>query len=732
MDRKSHSIILAGVVTSVVVLAGGAWFCWFEVQQNRQSVESELQAIARLKIDQVVAWRRDRLADAEVLMDSVSLKEEISPWIKTRDPALADKILRRFSVTLQNHHYCRIMLADSAGEVLLDTAGRLGRVTEDEARALEAARKRHQAVLTDLYLDPDTSQPQISVVCSVPSDSNSALVLQCQPSEDLYPMIQSWPVPRQSAETILVRCDGDYVLYLNELRYRKDTALKFTLPLSQVEIPAVMAVLGNEGVAGGRDYRGVESLEYMGPVPGSSWFLIAKLDEHEAFAVSRVESAFIVSVVLLFLVVIWVSVGYIRQRIRKENVLQQAEREIRELNAELERKNRDLMEEDRARKKASDAAQEYLERLRIATRAAHIGIWDWNVVDDDLIWDDTICEIYGVPYGSFSGGVPEWSEHLHPDDRARVGNELQSALRGEREYAPEFRIIWPDGSIHNIKANSQVFWDESRKPLRMVGTNIDITEHRSAQQEILRLNSELEKRVKERTAQLTAANEELEAFSYSVSHDLRAPLRAVDGFSRMVVEDYGDRMDDEGRRMLGVIRSETQRMGKLIDDLLAFSRLGRQQAEPERIDMGAMARDVYDELVAQEPPDRALKLDLQQLPMVEGSKTMIRQVWVNLIGNALKFTRGCECAEIEIAAEAGEDGVPVFHVKDNGAGFDMRFADKLFGVFQRLHSPKEFPGTGVGLALVQRIVGRHGGRIWAVGEVGHGATFFFTLPRAAS
>jgi PAS domain S-box-containing protein len=459
--------------------------------------------------------------------------------------------------------------------------------------------------------------------------------------------------------------------------------------------------------------------------------MVAKLDTKEAFASSRLQSAFILLLVLLFLAVIFISASFVCQSIKKEGILQKAEKEIRQLNAELEQKNCDLMNENRERIKATEAAQGFSERLQIATRTAHIGIWDWNVVDNDLLWDDTICEIYGVPHASFKGGVPEWSEYLHPDDRGRVGNELQAALRGECEYAPEFRIIWPDGSIHHIKANSQAFWDENGKPIRMVGTNIDITEHRRAQQEILRLNAELEQRVLERTAQLTAANQELEAFSYSVSHDLRAPLRAVDGFSRMVADDYAEKLDDEGRRRLEVIRSETQRMGQLIDDLLTFSRLGRQQTKPETIDMRSLAQEVYDELVAEEPPGRKLKLDLQPLPAVEGTRTMIRQVWVNLIGNAIKFTKGKEVGEIEIAAQPGEDGVPVFRIKDNGAGFDMRFADKLFGVFQRLHSPMEFPGTGVGLALVQRIVHRHGGRVWAFGEVDHGATFYFTLPNPA-
>lgn len=226
---------------------------------------------------------------------------------------------------------------------------------------------------------------------------------------------------------------------------------------------------------------------------------------------------------------------------------------------------------------------------------------------------------------------------------------------------------------------------------------------------------------------LEVANKELEGFSYSVSHDLRAPLRAIDGFSRMIAEDLGERLDDDSRRMLNVIRSEAQRMSRLIDDLLAFSRLGRQQVAPEPIDMHAMAQEVFDELAAL-APGRQLHLVLHPLPPAIGTPSMVRQAWVNLLSNAIKFTQGREPGMIEIGTQVGELGAPIYYVKDNGAGFDMRYADKLFGVFQRLHSGEKFEGTGIGLSLVKRIVERHGGRVWAEAEVDHGATFYFTLP----
>jgi signal transduction histidine kinase/CHASE3 domain sensor protein len=364
-------------------------------------------------------------------------------------------------------------------------------------------------------------------------------------------------------------------------------------------------------------------------------------------------------------------------------------------------------------------------RLRLATEAASIGIWDWNLTNNEVTWDAMMFSIYGIPRrGEGMVGYEDWRNRVHPDDVAEQEASLPRTIESASRKQREFRIIRAsDGTTRIIRASDVAIAGEGGRIERVVGINLDITETLGRVEEIRFLNA----RLSERASQLESSVKELDAFSYSVSHDLRAPLRAIDGFSRIVEEDYAPKLDEEGRRMIGVIRGEARRMSRLIDDLLSFSRLSRQKIEPERIDMGAMAREVFDELAALEP-DRKVHLDLHPIPPAFGTMSMIRQVWVNLIGNAVKFTKGREVAQIEIGVEGGDPGEQVYFIRDNGAGFDMRYADKLFGVFQRLHSAEEFPGTGVGLALVQRIVNRHDGRVWGEGEVGRGATFRFTIP----
>ena len=248
-----------------------------------------------------------------------------------------------------------------------------------------------------------------------------------------------------------------------------------------------------------------------------------------------------------------------------------------------------------------------------------------------------------------------------------------------------------------------------------------------AERKLQAFNAELEQRVADRTAELETANKELEAFCYSVSHDLRAPLRAVDGYTRILVDDHAAGLDAEGQRVCAIIQQGARDMGQLIEDLLAFSRIVRSSLKLSAVDMATLARSIFFEVTS--PAERE-RIDFQvgALPQAVADPTLLRQVWLNLLSNAVKFSGKRPRAGIDVQASE-RDGEIVYSVRDNGAGFDMQFADKLFGVFQRLHSVKEFEGTGVGLAIVRRIIERHGGRTWAEGLPGKGATVYFSLPK---
>jgi len=245
--------------------------------------------------------------------------------------------------------------------------------------------------------------------------------------------------------------------------------------------------------------------------------------------------------------------------------------------------------------------------------------------------------------------------------------------------------------------------------------------------EKVRTLNKLNEELKREAMKLEDANNELEAFAYSVSHDLRVPLRAIDGFSRIVIEDYENELDEEGVRLLNIIRENTKKMGQLIDDILLLSRAGRQEMNLGKLDMSALAKNVYGEF-QQETETRNINFVVETMPPVKADRALITQVLTNLIGNAIKFTKKTDNPRIEFGYTEDEDDY-IYHVKDNGAGFNMKYYDKLFGLFQRLHSQEEFEGTGVGLSIVQRIISRHNGRVWGEGEVGKGATIYFSLPK---
>ncbi len=381
-----------------------------------------------------------------------------------------------------------------------------------------------------------------------------------------------------------------------------------------------------------------------------------------------------------------------------------------------------------ARKRAEAALQRSKEELQSVMASVSDALWSGEV-DPEGRWthryfSPVVERITGRPPEYYVPGPGHWLETVHPEDRSRLAasyDRLRSGASTKEEG--EYRVMLPDGGVRWVRESARSTRSVGR--LRIDGVTSDISDRKHVEEELQLYRSHLEELVAARTRKLDALNQELEAFCYSVSHDLRAPLRSIDGFSQILLEDYARNLDTRGRQHLARIRASSKRMAQLIDDLLNLSRVSRGELRMRPVDLSALARKVTG-LLRETAPDRDVEFVIQEGVTAKGDPHLLRVVLDNLFANAWKFTSTHPRARIEFG-RLPQDGHPVYFIRDDGAGFDMAYVDKLFGAFQRLHSPDEFEGTGIGLATVQRVVQRHGGRIWAEAAIEKGATFYFTL-----
>jgi len=442
------------------------------------------------------------------------------------------------------------------------------------------------------------------------------------------------------------------------------------------------------------------------PVGDSGWSVVIERTRRDILrSADRViiETGAISSLLFLLIIFFLAYLGKV-SLLRKTEELLRAETRLRQ-SEESERETRD-----------------YLEKL-IGYANAPIIVWDpqFRITRFNHAFED----LTGLQAAEVLGREIDL---LFPEDRREEClGQIRQTTGGERWEVVEIPILHRDGAVRTVLWNSaSIYRPEDKTVIATIAQGVDITDRKQAEDEICKLNEKLEQRVKERTAQLEATNKELDAFSYSVSHDLRAPLRSIDGFSQALLEDYRGQLDETGKSYLERVRKAAQRMGLLIDDLLKLSRVSRSELNCKAVDLSKMARVIV-EANRKNNPDREVAVIIREGLIARGDPHLMQIVLVNLLDNAWKFTGKETRPRIEFGA-AEKDGETSYYVRDNGAGFDMAYADQLFVAFQRLHAVEEFAGTGIGLVTAKRIINRHGGRIWGEGEVGKGATFYFTLP----
>jgi PAS domain S-box-containing protein len=717
-EHPSRALVLTFSALAIGIVTLGTFYYRNYERHFRSEVERQLSAIAELKVGELAQWRTERFGDANVLHQNAAFTRLVRSFMNKPEDTEAQQLLQIWLEKYQVYnHYDRVFLLDTQDVTRMSVPARAEPISRVLFQRAAEVRQSGQIVLQDFSRYEHNQRIYLALLVPILDEADAnrplgVLVLSIDPRTYLYPYIQHWPTASRTAETLLVRREGNAAMFLNVLRFQTNAALALHSSLEMTNLPAVKAVMGQTGVLDGVDYRGVPVVADVRAVPESPWFLVSKMDLVEVYAPLRERLWWVVFLMGVLLLGAGAGVGMVwrQQRVHFYRERYEAAKVLRHTQAMLQA----ALDQSQAGIAIADApsgALRYVNDAGLLIRGR-----------------DRHTAVNGVGINQY---VASW-QLLDIDGRPLNNDEVPLAraiLFGET-CSREFIIRRASDDDRIVLAKAAPIRDDDGKVVAGIVVFMDITEQKRAEAEIHKLNAQLEQRVVERTAQLQSANQELEAFSYTVSHDLRAPLRHIDGYVELLVNRFRDALPDKGRHYLDTIADAARQMGRLIDDLLHFSRTGRTELHKVGLDMNQVLQEALVPLQVG-CAGRAIEWTIGDLPPVHGDAAMLRQVWTNLLSNAIKYTGTRAPAQIAVGA-CVEGAEIVFFVRDNGVGFDMQYVHKLFGVFQRLHPVEDFEGTGIGLASVRRIVTRHGGRTWAEAELDQGATFYFTLPIAAA
>jgi PAS domain S-box-containing protein len=687
-------LVLLIIFFVLIIVVNILCFFYFENQKDhiKKEKQNELMAIADLKVDQIVNWRNERLADLSAILDNPLIVSQLYHWLRDPKANRQKEEILTWMKSLHGHsRYERVIIINSEQSIQLLMPEGQDILGPNDKRLISESMKSGRMIFSDLYSSKFAKATRLSLVAPIalPGQNSGipdgAFLMRIDPYAFLYPLVQSWPTPSRTAETTLVRREGNEVVFLNELRHLSNTALTLRYPLEEKDLIASMAARGVDGVVEGIDYRGIRVLAAIKPVPESTWIVIAKVDAEEVYAPIRERFWIVLIIGGVLIVAAGAGVGLVWRN-------QQAQGYRKQYEGELE-------------KLALIRHFEYL------TRYANDIIVMTDKYGRIMEANEKAVASYGYSRDELlQTNIADLQAHDTLEDyelqMKRLEGIMANGLVFETVHRRKDGTTFPvEVSAREIKIEGTVFFQSIIR---------DISERKQSE---AKLSLAME--------ELTRSNEELEKFAYVASHDLQEPLRMVSSFVQLLEKRYKGNLDQDADDFINYAVDGANRMQVLITDLLAYSRVGRRGKEfKETACEAALDRALSNLQGVVEQSGAVVTRD--PLPEVMGDGSQLTQLFQNLIGNAIKFCKD-RTPSIHISAERKKNEW-VFSVRDNGIGIAPEYFERIFSIFQRLHGRQEYQGTGIGLAICRKVVERHGGRIWVESDTGSGSTFYFTIP----